>query len=242
MKDNYKDIEVNIEDNIDEKYTNIEEDNSFEETKDVIFIENEYEGEAENKFTYVRKSIDGYYVSFPDALNEDIVGYTYQDFIDNKWVLLNKYQLRFHSDYPNAKINEVINLKLDEVSLDEIKSIKLNELEIWDNSENVNSFTINNIISAWFTPTERTNYKNSIESAKLLGIDELSLFIKDTLITLETSKAELLLASLQLYADSCFIVTQSHKNNINKLETIEEVKDYDFKVGYPEKLNFNLFE
>lgn len=48
------------------------------------------------------------------------------------------------------------------------------------------------------------------------------------------------LAQIQLYADRCYIVTETHKSNVNALKTIEEVDNYDITSGYPEKLNFNI--
>jgi len=87
----------------------------------------------------------------------------------------------------------------------------------------VNDFIINDTIHGWFTVEERTSYRNSIDSAKLIGIQELSFFVGDNLFTVSVEDAERMLAMIQLYADQCFIVTKQHKININALQTIEEV-------------------
>jgi hypothetical protein len=58
----------------------------------------------------------------------------------------------------------------------------------------VNGFTINNTIEAWFTPQERSNYKSSIDAAKLLGLDTLSFYVGDTLLEISPLIAESLLA------------------------------------------------
>lgn len=36
----------------------------------------------------------------------------------------------------------------------------------------------------------------------------------------------------------CINVTESHIENIMNLESEDEISNYDFTLGYPEKLNF----
>lgn len=42
--------------------------------------------------TYIRKSIKGFYIQFPEEIDATYwagkIGETYQDFLDDKWVLL----------------------------------------------------------------------------------------------------------------------------------------------------------
>lgn len=90
------------------------------------------------------------------------------------------------------------------------------------------------------TPAERANYRSSIDAAELVGIDTLSLYIGDMPITLPTATAKLMLAQIQLYADQCFIVTKQHKATIEAMDSIENVDNYDYTVGYPTKLVFNI--
>ena len=198
-------------------------------------------------FVYIKRNVKSMYVVLDEQLDAEQytnVGTTYQDFLDNLWVLLSDEQIKFHEENPNASVKEVFNMKLDEPivferTLEDAKRDKIFEIDKYDNSSEVNSFTINNVLSAWFTPEERANYKNSVDSAKILGIKELSLFIGDKLVTVSVEEAEIMLASIQLYADACFMVTKNHKFKVEDLESIEEVDSYDFTVGYPQKLNFN---
>lgn len=199
--------------------------------------------------TYIKRNISKIYVKFDEELSPENfnVGDSYADFLDNKWVLLSEEQVEFHNEHPDASVREVLNMELVPVpepqeyvrTLEDAKREKLYEIDRYDTSEEVNSFTINNTISAWFSSEERSGYKNSIDSAKILGVKELSLFVGDKLITVSVEEAEFMLASIQLYADSCFMVTKRHQIEIESLESIEEVDEYDYKVGYPEKLNFN---
>ena len=197
-------------------------------------------------YTYIKQSVSGFYVELPEKLTSDLysnLGKTYKDFEQDKWVLLSNKQVQFHKDNPDATIQEVWSMQLNkapERTLGDAKHDKIKEIEEYDKSSEVNSFTINNSIHAWFTVQERLNYKQSIEAAKLLGVDKLTFFVGDTMLSVSTTKAEQMLAALQLYADQCFIVTKQHKLAVETLDTIEAVDSYDFTVGYPEQFNFNL--
>lgn len=195
--------------------------------------------------TYIKKSVPGYYFELEETLSPELynIGTTYEDFLNNCFIKLSNKQLKFRNNNPNASIEEVINAKLKEApikTLEQVKFEKLMEIDVYDNSEEVNCFTINNAIPAWFTPTERSNYKSSIDAAKLLGVNELSFFIGNTSLSVPTESAERMLAAIQLYADACFMVTKQHMMNVEALDSIEEINAYDYKTGYPEKLNFDL--
>lgn len=46
--------------------------------------------------------------------------------------------------------------------------------------------------------------------------------------------------TIEVYAKDCYNVTATHQAEVNKLTTIEEVEAYDYKTGYPEKLNLKV--
>lgn len=197
-------------------------------------------------FTYIKKNIRGFYSEFPEMLSAeeyDNLGSTYDDFLANKWVLLSEEQVAFHNEYPKANIKQTLDMFIPEPAsrtLEDAKEEALSNLQNYDNSEEVNSFTINNTLRAWFTPNDRTNYKTSIDSAKILGIEQLSLFVSDIPVTLDIKSAEKMLAAIQLYADACFLATKQHELIIRNMTEIEDVDNYDYTVGYPERLNFSI--
>ena len=181
---------------------------------------------------YQLLEVNGYYV-----------GTTYEDYLNGAYVELTDEQAEFHKKYPTATIEQVLNLEVPEEpkrTIEEAKSEMLRQITYYDNSTMVNGFTINGSITAWFTPTERNNYSQSVSAAKLMGIDTLSFFVNNTELTVSTANAEMMLAAIQLYADKCYIVTMQHKLAVNALETIEEVDNYNYRQGYPERLNFDL--
>lgn len=197
--------------------------------------------------TYIRKNIKGYYIEVPEEIDaeywEGKIGSTYEDFLYNKWILLSAEQVAFHEEYPNASVKEVIEMQMTPRTLAQAKSEKVAQIEIYNDSDAVNEFSVVKdgvTVTDWLTPEKRSNYRNSIDAAKLVGLESLSLFVGGMPVTLSTQSAEMMLAQIQLYADQCFIVTETHKAAVNALDTIEAVDGYDYETGYPEKLTFNL--
>lgn len=164
------------------------------------------------------------------------IGESIDDYKAGKAVKLNNFQLKWYEKHIDATPIEVLKMGYD---LDSRKQKKLAELTEYDNSEGVNSFIINGF-NAWLTVPERTNYNTSITAAELLGKNEVTFLIGGKVLTVLTSRAKQMLAAVQLYADACYIVTQSHVANINELTDIDEVMAYDFTQGYPEKLVFTI--
>lgn len=197
-------------------------------------------------YIYIKYDVPKHYITLEEELTEELftnLGSTYEDYLDNKWVKLSEEQMAFKDANPNASIKEIWNMELQPIpiqTLAEYKNNKIIEITMYDQSTEVNSFTINSALTAWFTAAERSNYKSSIEAAKLLGQNTLAFFVGDMLLQVPTREAEYMLAQIQLYADRCFLVTKNHKVNVMNLETIEEVESYDYTRDYPEKLNFDL--
>jgi hypothetical protein len=197
-------------------------------------------------FLYIKKDIRGNYLELEEMLDQELynnLGETYSDYLNNYWVLLSDEQTEFKRNHPGASLREVWNMKLNppyERTVEDGRRELLRKIEQYNVSENVDSFIVNDQITTWFTVQERLNYKQSIEAAKLLNIQALSFYIGDIKMDIAPDIAEQMLAMIQLYADQCFMVTKMHTLNVEKLSTIEEIDSYDYKSGYPERLNFIL--
>ena len=215
--------------------------------------------------TYARKNIKGIYIEYPQELDAEYwkgkIGSTYEDYLNGMWIPLSSQQVRFHKKYPMASIKEVIELQLTPDpgrTLEQAKSERLNLLTQYDNSEAVNSFSVKltadsideetgetikgQTITHWFTPTERSNHKNTLDSLEVLNLPSVDVPLGGQTVTLPLQLAKVALARIQLYADQCYSVTQAHKTAVNALETIAEVDNYDFTANYPERLMFDLTE
>lgn len=195
-------------------------------------------------YTYIKQSQYGKFVEFDEPLKEEEynnLGTTWNDYLNNKWVMLSDEQVEFHNENPTASVEEVWNMELKPVperTLEDAKSEMIFNINMYDISDNVNSFTINNETEGWFTPDERSNYKSSIDAAKLLGVSTLSFYVGDMLLEVTPAQAEYMLAQVQLYADQCFMVTKQHKLTVEGFNTIEEVDNFKYEEGYPQKINF----
>lgn len=122
-------------------------------------------------------------------------------------------------------------------SIDEIRAQKLAELRAYDASEEVNQFSINDV-TGWLNKNTRVGLMNSIAVEREIGRTETNIWLGDALFVLTIEKAIDMLQQVELYALACYSVTQGHIRTINQLDTKEEIAAYDFRTGYPGKLNF----
>lgn len=124
-----------------------------------------------------------------------------------------------------------------ESTVDEIRAQKLAELRMFDASEKVNQFSINSL-PGWLNKSTRVGLMNSIAVEKKAGRKETSIWLGGALFILSMEKAVDMLQQVELYALACYNVTQGHIRAINQLDNKEGIATYDFRAGYPGKLNF----
>lgn len=129
-------------------------------------------------------------------------------------------------------------LKEYKQTLLELKAQKISELQVYDSSESVNSFSIDNV-SGWLNKATRVGLMNSISIERESGRSETTIWLNDAKLVLLIEKAIDMLQQIELYALACYHTTQGHIKAINQLETKEEIEAYNFKIGYPRKLSFS---
>ena len=88
----------------------------------------------------------------------------------------------------------------------------------------------------WLDVKTRIGYSMSIRSADALGLKSIQMPVNENIYPIELEKARKLLATVHLYADATFKVTQQHIANVKALQSVDEVKAYDNTKGYPQKL------
>lgn len=124
-----------------------------------------------------------------------------------------------------------------EKTLESVKESVKNEIISFDCSGSVNEFFISEQ-SVWLDKNTRTGLMLRFQAERNSGSIETTLWYEGLSFTLNLEEAIQMLYALELYASQCYDNTQRHLSNVDKLETIEEVKSYDYYVGYPEKLRF----
>lgn len=119
------------------------------------------------------------------------------------------------------------------------KQTVLKELAAYDVSAEINSFNVNGI-TAWYDKATRVGLMNSTTIAKKLGHKTTTLWLGDTKLDLDCDKAIDFLSKIEMYAMECYNRTAAHRQAIEELTDIADVLQYDYKSGYPIKLEITL--
>ena len=122
-------------------------------------------------------------------------------------------------------------------ALDVTKEEAIEQITEYDQSEDVNSFTLQGK-AMWLPKETRVGLVNSVTIEKNTGKETTVLWFGGEKYELPVDTALQMLSALELYALECYNVTAAHKAAVNALESVEDVVAYDYTQGYPEKLNF----
>ena len=124
-----------------------------------------------------------------------------------------------------------------EYDIEELRKIKVSEIQMFDKSECVNSFELLGR-SMWLDKSTRVGLFNSISIEKQTGKSDTVLWYDATKYVIPVSDALAMLNKIEMYALNCYNVTQSHIAAVRSLQTKETIENYDYTVGYPVKLSF----
>ena len=122
-------------------------------------------------------------------------------------------------------------------SLDVIKEEAIEQITEYDQSEDVNSFTLQGK-QMWLPKETRVGLVNSVTIEKNAGKETTVLWFGGEKYELSVDTALQMLSALELYAVQCYNTTAMHKANVISLESVGDVVNYDYTLHYPEKLNF----
>lgn len=126
-----------------------------------------------------------------------------------------------------------------EVPEDKLKQAieaKVSEIKAYDNSEAVNSFSLNGM-SAWINREDRIGTRRAIELDVANGLPESEIWLNGLKMVVNCQLALKLLDAVGHYAYQAYNVTQTHLFNVKGLKSVEEVEKYDYTTNYPPKLN-----
>lgn len=124
----------------------------------------------------------------------------------------------------------------EEELLNQAVENKVAEIKEYDKSPAVNSFKLNGM-DAWINREDRIGTRRAIELDKVNGQTESDIWLNGFLLRVNCDLALQLLDAVGHYAYKAYNRTQAHIHAVRELKSIEEVQKYDYKVGYPEKLN-----
>ena len=125
----------------------------------------------------------------------------------------------------------------EEELFNDAKRQKIFEINNYDSSNEINIFYIQGL-PVWLGKATRAGLKLRFEAELAIGKTDTTLWYDNMQFPLSLENAMHMLYAIEVYASACYDNTQLHLSNVDKLQTIDEIKNYDYRNGYPEKLNF----
>lgn len=117
------------------------------------------------------------------------------------------------------------------------KRDKKYEINHYDSSSSVNEFYIQDL-PVWLDKSTRAGLKLRFEAEIAMGKTDTTLWYNNMQFPLSLENAMKMLYAIELYASACYDNTQAHLANVDALDTLDAVLEYDYTAGYPDKLNF----
>ena len=117
------------------------------------------------------------------------------------------------------------------------KANKIAELEAYDASEEVNSFSVDGK-TMWLDAATRQQLRISLDAMQQAGRETVTKWFDGLEYTYPIDVWYYMLGLVEVYASDALNVTESHKAAINAKTTVKQVEDYNFRQNYPEKLVF----
>lgn len=115
-----------------------------------------------------------------------------------------------------------------------LRTVLEGKIKHYDTSDEVNSFLINGN-KFWLDKNTRVGLMHLANCST----DSVQLVLGDQILTIPVDVAKNFLQQLEVYAGQCYLQTQKHLLAIKELQTIEDIINYDYTKGYPEKIIFN---
>ena len=181
-------------------------------------------------------TVTGDYTAFEDINNN--LGTTWEDYLNNKYVMLNEGQVNFLKEHDNTSIKEIYDKTLHDEATEYEKQNLLRRIEEYGDSDEVNHFIINNE-KVWISRNLRVSLKNKIQIEKESGYSETAIWLNNKQYNINVDIALDFLRQLELYAIQCFNNTQTLLSEAKQLTLRSEINNFDIKKGYPKILNFN---
>ncbi len=165
------------------------------------------------------------------------------------FVYLNECEKKvMESTQPDGELVEVTKYEYDVLKLNPaeqteaavlalIKDMKIKDIEAYDSSDAVNSFTFNDV-PMWLDKVTRSGLIMRLNAEKSANKEESTLWFGTMNFTVNIDEAIQMIYGLELYASACFDITASHKAEVSALTDMEAVFNYDHTVGYPENPTF----
>ena len=125
----------------------------------------------------------------------------------------------------------------DDEILQKEKEIAIDALLEYDSSEDVNIFYMGDF-AMWLDKATRVGLKLRFDAEIASGKTNTILWYEGHQFPISLETALIMLNAIELYASACYDNTQEHIAKVQSLTDLDELKNYNYKTGYPEKLRF----
>lgn len=105
-------------------------------------------------------------------------------------------------------------------------------INAYDKSEAVNKFTFGGV-PMWLDKETRNGLIARLNAEKAAKKSQSTLWLGTQSFTITPAEGLTMLNALELYASECYDKTAEHKANVDALESVEEIMEYDYTDGYP---------
>lgn len=105
------------------------------------------------------------------------------------------------------------------------------KINIYDKSDEVNSFLLGDE-KFWLDKETRVGLMNLANCSQ----EKMQIVLNDKIMTFSVDFVKDFLTRLEIYASQCYLQTQKHLIAVKSLKTIEDIINYDYTTGYPEKI------
>lgn len=156
---------------------------------------------------------------------------------NDKVVSTNTYNPTEDMIFADGWVEYIIPEPTAEELLERARRNKLKEIAAYDSSREVNLFYVEGK-EVWLDKATRAGLLLRFQAEKAQGLISTALWYNGVQFPLSVDNAIAMLYAIELYASACYDNTQRHLAAVNALTTIEEIEAYDYKVGYPQQLNF----
>ena len=119
----------------------------------------------------------------------------------------------------------------EEDIFNEAKKELISNIEYYDSSSDVNMFFIQGL-PVWLDKATRAGLKLRFEAEIAMGKTETALWYGNLQFPLPLDVAIQMLYAIEVYASECYDNTQAHLANVNAIDNLEELQNYDYTSGY----------
>lgn len=139
----------------------------------------------------------------------------------------------------NDELMSILKYFQSENDIESWKAIRRKQIKGYDQTEKVNRFYLSGL-PLWLDKATRVGLVNSISAEKREGNEVTDLWFESIMIQLPVDDALAKLDKIELYAKNCYNVTASHIAEIEQIDNLEELQQYDITAEYPPFLELQI--